>query len=110
LILFDKIEFLKWYEKGRFKLPREYYSSKYVIGNGMSLGLTNGTNNYGLTAGNGYNYPDGIFRNNAYGQNQSTTITQTDTGTGILGVTTDPAKSGITVNKDTSKYLFFFVN
>ena len=104
----------------RFKLPRskhEHYGDRPVIGNGKTLGLTNGTNNMGLGQ-SGYNGVDynRLYANvNHYGKNVSNTG-QTNTGgdyTGLLGVTTDSTKSGIisTPVEDTVqyKYLYFYV-
>ena len=47
-----------------------------------------------------------------YGETVGTTPTTVDTLTNgkAIGITLDPAKSGIITSKDSSKHLFFFVN
>lgn len=66
-----------------------------VIGNGTTLGLTNGTINYGLTS-SGSPAPRLAGFSDVYGSNVSTTGGGVNVGEGnILGVTTDPAKSGL---------------
>lgn len=78
----------------------------------MTLGLTDGTDNFGVT-GRSFGTPSGLSGwTNSYGK---TLETAERTGTAVdinksYGVTTDPTKSGIVASKDTSKYLFFFVN
>lgn len=63
-----------------------------VVGNGMTLGLTDGTNNGGLTEGSD-NYL------NVYGQNVGTSASGSSfTDAKSLGVTTDPTKSGLVVS------------
>lgn len=67
-----------------------------VIGNGMTLGLTNGTTNIGLTASatsaGGKFFP----RNDAYGTPVSSTATSSAIMSyGNFGVTTDGTKSGL---------------
>lgn len=125
-------------ENERFKLPRENaelvttyprtapvtVSDLNIYGNGMTLGLTDGTGTTGLfgQAGNGilgnytllYGEPVGSTHAGAnYNPNKS------------MGVTTDPTKSGITgdgtgtanlptptterVDTDAKKYLYFYV-
>lgn len=68
-----------------------------VIGNGMSLGLTNGTTNYGLVhngtaglSGNTGAYGNSVVVGNTSGTNIS--------GNQRLGVVSDPAKSGLVAN------------
>ena len=66
-----------------------------VVGNGMTLGLTDGGNNYGLQGGFG----GGEFLNAAagnYGKNINTpNVTPRYTGNKTLGITTDPENSGL---------------
>jgi len=65
-----------------------------VKGNGMALGLTNGTNNYGIVGASS----DGLGVNSAsYGLNPVATGAGTFTSSSGMrfGVTTDPAKSGM---------------
>ena len=100
--------FLQWDKKGRFKLPRENYITGAVKGNGKTLGLTNGTNNFGLNNGSS----GGAF---AYASNFDVNVGTVRSGTALsanksFGLTTDSSKSGIIIDRDLSKYLFFFVN
>jgi hypothetical protein len=67
-----------------------------VVGNGMTLGLSNGTSNYGL--GDGTNSDHNYLR--ATENNYGTNVGTTQNGNGAytlktLGVTTDPTKSGL---------------
>lgn len=68
-----------------------------VIGNGMTIGYTNGVKNVGLlgaTNGTGY-------RVSVYNKKVSTTITGGEANiAGLFGLTTEPGKSGIIVNLD----------
>ena len=68
-----------------------------VKGTGMTLGLTDGTNNLGLTTANGGNMYGVMFgRQTAYGTNAGTTGTATQgTNGAAIGITTDGTKSGI---------------
>jgi len=66
------------------------------MGNGMTLGYTNGVQNVGLigaTNGTGY-------RTSAFNKGVSTTISSGSNIPGDFGVTTDPAKSGLIANLD----------
>lgn len=95
----------------RFKLPRAKALNGAVVGNGIILGLTNGTINGGLFESSGSPY-EITARTGAYGQ-----IVGSNTGTGTilsktLGVTTDSTKSGMIVERDNTdqhKYLYFYV-
>lgn len=102
----------------KFKLPRsshnKYTTELGVIGTGKTLGLTDGTNNYGLcngstyarvTVGTGY-YDRSVSASG--GENAGTGANRT------LGVTTDSTKSGVkttSIEQDTDqyKYLYFYV-
>ena len=91
-----------------FRLPTKVNlaSGKAVVGNGMTLGLTDGINNGGLydPSGNDFQLYTG-----AYGtQAGSTTSTMGTTNVGSIGVTTDPTKSGIETS-DSNLYLYFYV-
>lgn len=62
-----------------------------VVGNGMTLGLTNGTTNFGMTL-----TANALDANTAeYGKPVSTTGTNGNGVYGTYGITTDPTKSGI---------------
>ncbi len=118
---------LAWYyildeTNTRFKLPRvanpslfEKYVSAPVIGNGMTLGLTNGSVNFGLaSAGNNQRLfagtgVCGIAASNPYG------VAGTTSSEDGLGVAKDPTKSGMiadlslaTINAPQG-YLCFYV-
>ena len=102
----------------RFKLPRsshnKYTTELGVIGTGKTLGLTDGTNNYGLC--NGATYARVTVGTGYYGSSVSASGGE-NSGTGAnrtLGVTTDSTKSGVkttTIEQDTDqyKYLYFYV-
>ena len=79
----------------------------------MTLGMTNGTTNIGM-----YSFaPSG---GTGYQLGTSTKAFNTDVGISIsgssgtnakaIGITTDQTKSGIILNRNSSKYLNFFVN
>ena len=97
----------------RVFLPRDKYFAVNgvapVVGNGITLGLTNGTNNVGMScsANGSLVTGEGIY-------NTPVALVGEALGTrpaGIWGVTTDPTKSGIeahlTANED--KYLYICV-
>lgn len=74
-----------------------------VVGNGMTLGMTNGTTNFGL-AGSNSNYSQSYTCTGIYGvpvgsdaSNDASYIT------GRLGVTTDASKSGIVAKMSSTK-------
>jgi hypothetical protein len=93
----------------RIALPRNDYMArgeKGVVGNGMALGLTDGTVNAGL----GLFQSHGLSASEAnYGKNVNVS-NGTELGNAYLhtyGITTDPTKSGIERVKDGSdKYLY----
>ena len=83
-------------------------SGKAVVGNGMSLGLTDGTKNVAFSRSTQL----GIYGyTNLYGSSVGTASSGSTDTTSVglsLGVTTDPTKSGIeTSNNDL--YLYFYV-
>lgn len=95
-----------------FRLPIKVKlaSGKAVVGNGMALGLTNGTVNTGLKT-NSSTFSSILSQTvSAYGQDVGTSnsdsgYTSADT---VYGVTTDPTKSGIETS-DSDLYLYFYV-
>ena len=92
-----------------FRLPIKVKlaSGKAVVGNGMTLGLTNGTTNFGLWTNNvTVFYPN----SSVYGQPTGTYSNTVADGTNTVGygVTTDPTKSGIETS-DSDLYLYFYV-
>ena len=100
----------------RFKLPRSKHN-KYadmlgVVGNGKTLGLTNGSTNEGLYNSNAIGLSSSV---DGYGKAVYTSI-GTPTTFGDLksiGITTDVSNSGIvaqqTQDTDQYKYLYFYV-
>ena len=107
-----------WYyildkENQRFKLPRELPITDKSKGNGITLGLTDGTKNSGLMATNLSNsYNVGNYENH-YGVTVGTTAGSYSTNSNkTLGITTDPTKSGIIshrANENGKQYLYFYV-
>lgn len=78
------------WEKVGTSLTLSVNTSVPVKGNGIALGLTNGTNNVGLRTTNNYF----VGKTEAYGAAVSTEASSSGTA-GIFGVTTDASKSGI---------------
>ena len=97
-------------ETFRPPLKTNLASGKAVVGNGMTLGLTDGTANYGLqrdyintTAS--YNQ----VHTSSYGKSIGTPRSAgTNSVTTTIGITTDPTKSGIELS-DSGLYLYFYV-
>ena len=96
-----------------FRLPVKVKlaSGKAVAGNGLGLGLTDGTNNYGIGQSDSSGKQALYGRTGFYGNNAGAT----GFNTGIyptlnvpLGITTDPTKSGIETS-DNGLYLYFYV-
>lgn len=114
-----------WYyildtENKQFKLPRskhnKYASTLPVVGNGMNLGLTDGTTNIGF----GFKTSDQSLkgRTDFYGTDVGTYgalggVASAAASGYSFGVTTDPEKSGIIATQeqdsDQYKYLYFYV-
>jgi hypothetical protein len=103
-------------EQERIFLPRDkYFAIKGiapVVGNGMSLGLTDGNTAF---SGLAYNTSSGLIpRKEAYGvllPNTYSTSSDDFNNQSIAGVTTDPTKSGIEahLNANENKYLYICV-
>lgn len=98
----------------RFKLPRELPFDGQAKGNGMTLGLTDGTQTGSptQTLTNGVNAV--TIKTNLYGQNIGVAQSSgNNMSNGLsIGITTDPTKSGIILNRDNTdsqKYLYFYV-
>jgi hypothetical protein len=88
-----------WQQKANSTLVTDINSTAPVVGNGKTVGLTNGTTNYGLfsTSGSSNN---SSFRTLAYGTNVGYLY---DAGVEsptayTMGITTDGTKSGIEAN------------
>lgn len=100
----------------RFKLPRskhnKYAASTPVVGNGLGLGLTNGTKTGVMTQGTQSVLGAGV---NRAGEAIGTSGSQGTIGSAgvALGVVSDPDNSGLiaTLAEDTDqhKYLYFYV-
>lgn len=74
-----------------------------VKGNGMTLGLTDGTKNGGLWFSSAYALDASTT---SYGTTVGTaTINNPLTNSKDIGVTTDPSKSGMVVDKNSSLWL-----
>lgn len=83
---------LPWTQKGEpVTLPLG--ATAPVIGNGMALGMTNGTVNVGAQTGGTAGYL--AFMQSAYGQPQGTASTATPASLGTFGITKDGEKSGM---------------
>lgn len=104
---------IAWYygidkENERIFLPRtkHFAFTGGVVGNGMTLGFTDGNANYGLRG-----TPNlGVISAQAlFGTNISDNREVGAEGAESLGITTDPTKSGITLETDDSKYLYICV-
>ena len=103
-------------ENERIFLPRNKYFAIQgvapVVGNGMTLGLTNGTVNYGLQYNSGGTI-DYLYGQSFYGKPVGTlnATEHNQTGNFTMGITTDPEKSGIEAHLEPneSKYLYYCV-
>ena len=91
-----------------FRLPIKVKlaSGKAVVGNGMTLGLTNGTQFGGI-------YQDSFYVKNAQGVYGNTVGFSISSPSALsdgksLGITTDPSKSGLELS-DSDLYLYFYV-
>lgn len=76
-----------------------------VVGNGMTLGVTNGANNFGISWQS--NQPRLDASTGSYGGNAGqipSSYGLTPTAAQNIGVTTDPDKSGIVANLDVIEY------
>lgn len=99
-----------------FRLPLKTKQKFYddiapVVGNGLTLGLTNGTDNLGTTtlSGGGNSYLYGIT-STLYGRPVGSQGVSNYTYNGSVGLTTDSSKSGIETHlTETTLYLYFYV-
>ena len=95
-------------ETFRLPLKTKLASGKAVVGNGISLGFTDGTNNSGLWWDPNVGGNDNI---NAYGVSIGQDVSsnpQLNFNNKAIGVTTDPTKSGIETS-DSDLYLYFYI-
>lgn len=99
-------------ETFRLPLKTKLASGKAVVGNGMTLGLTNGAVNYGIAMGVPSGISNGVFlSNDSYGAVIGTSTSPSMVGSSnnkTLGLSTDPTKSGIELS-DSGLYLYFYV-
>lgn len=104
--------FFGWDGGNKFKVPTIpalllNKTPAEVVGNGMTIGLTNGTDNYGMVYAN---YNDHKFAGlqghvGAYGDPQGTYLsTNTSISNTSIGLTPDGSKSGIIANLDVTEY------
>jgi hypothetical protein len=101
------------------KVKANYFESiAPVVGNGMVLGLTNGTTNAGLCAGMGGNAANNTMALSTVINQYGLSVGRDANGGGsnsldteTIGVTTDPTKSGIEAHltENTDLYLYFYV-
>ena len=100
----------------RFKLPRSkhnrYAATLGVVGNGMAIGITNGSNNATLAPNTGV-YSAVFAAENGYGQAVGYGTNYSSWGNNALGIVSDSSKSGIIAQQeqdtDQYKYLYFYV-
>lgn len=92
-------------ETFRLPLKTKLASGNAVVGNGMTLGLTNGTQLGGLQEENDNTIR---VRMNAYGKPIGTSWQEGNMYDKTLGITTDPTKSGLELS-DSGLYLYFYV-
>ncbi len=93
-----------------FRLPIKVKlaSGNAIVGNGMTLGLTDGQRNGGLSAANIAVTSGTPFYNGIYGNPVGTAGSTYDAAARSLGVTSDPTKSGIETSSSGLK-LYFYV-
>lgn len=96
-------------ETFRLPLKTKLASGKAVVGNGMVLGLTDGTNNFGFQTITGQNIGHTMVITGAYGKDIGSANGSSWVGDNkVFGVTSDPAKSGIELS-DSDLYLYYYV-
>ena len=93
-------------ETFRLPLKTNLASGKAVVGNGMTLGLTNGAQNGGLTTiSNNLVAREDVYDSNKGSVSSSSNIIGNNSS---IGITTDPTKSGIELS-DSNLYLYYYV-
>lgn len=108
---FDDTDFVLNTDDTTFRLPIKVKlaSGNAVVGNGMTLGVTNGANNFGVSWQS--NQPRLDASTGSYGGNAGqipSSYGSTPTATQNIGVTIDPTKSGIETSSSGLK-LYFYV-
>ena len=94
-----------------FRLPKKVHGKlgDAVVGNGMTLGVTDGTNNAGLRIHNSQSDNYLQIGLNEFGESVGTNLSGVGLYTGkSVGLTEDPTKSGVEVNT-TDMTLYFYV-
>lgn len=95
-----------------FRLPikTNLASGKAVVGNGLGLGLTNGTVSGSMVGTLSANCGLVLANNQPLGKqvDSTTTISSANIQNGITGITTDATKSGIELS-DSNLYLYYYV-
>jgi hypothetical protein len=95
-----------------FRLPikSRLASGKAVVGNGVALGLSTGSANYGMYYFNDNNLYVLNASSGSYGASVGSSVDLEHPGVGntALGVTTDGSKSGIETD-DTGIYLYYYI-
>uniref|UniRef100_A0AAU8B6B0 Major capsid protein n=2 Tax=unclassified Microvirus TaxID=338099 RepID=A0AAU8B6B0_9VIRU len=66
-----------------------------VVGNGLTIGLTNGTDNFGLNYVATGGYTNSLFPSGGYGATVGSSVSINNPSDGTVGVTTNPEKSGL---------------
>lgn len=97
-------------ENERIFLPRNKYFAVTggVKGNGMTLGLTDGSQDLGVfvsSSGNGI----GAFKDTATVGTSASSVTGANNLAKVIGLTTDSTKSGIELTPNENKYLYYCV-
>lgn len=106
---YDEYDFVINTADTTFRLPlkTKLASGSAVVGNGMTLGLTNGTQNLGLSYSGNTQY--GLWgATGSYGTTVGQTPSGDSTASKTVGITTDPEKSGIETSSNGLK-LYFYV-
>lgn len=107
-ITYNDYDFVINTDTQKFRLPTKtnLASGKAVAGNGMSLGITNGTQPNALSMKS-----DGILTGSysQFGQEAGTAFTgSAEGGSKLFGVTIDPTKSGIETSSD-NLFLYYYI-
>ena len=83
-------------------MPEQYSYSGRVVGNGITLGLTDGTSTVGIKY-YGNNYSVSPFTSASAGGNVGDTASGVATSLSnekLIGISTDPEKSGMILERD----------
>lgn len=89
------------------KLKNKLLSDNAVVGNGITLGLTDGTNNIGAQSAGSGGYLTGSAT--SYGTNAGSTYNNITNLQKTIGITTDVTKSGIEVASSVDVYYYVVI-